>query len=63
MLIIVDALNLSTADKLLAPNVSVIQRFYCMVMCMCMLHVSMHEPLRWVWRVPMGQKSFSTYHP
>ena len=22
-----------------------------------------HEPLRWVGRVPMGQKSFSTYHP
>ena len=22
-----------------------------------------HEPLRWVGRVPMGQKSFLTYHP
>ena len=29
----------------------------------CVHAARVHEPLRWVGRVPMGQKSFLTYHP
>ena len=31
--------------------------------CACMHAARVHEPLRWVGRVSMEQKSFSTYHP
>ena len=42
----------------------------CVHACACVWYVCasvhaalVHEPLRWVGRVPMGQKIFLTYHP